>query len=83
MNHYLTQLAGRQFLGLSEKDSVYAVLEDDGTEVDEEVIIDYNSSIIILIFEEYFQLLPESQILMILSGEQNWTPNFSLPGYRK
>ena len=37
MNHYLTQLAGRQFLGLSEEDSVYAVLEDDGTEVDEEV----------------------------------------------
>merc|ERR1711963_654087 len=56
---------GREFLGLSEKEPVYAVLEDDGTEVDE---------------EEYFQLLPESQILMILTGEQNWTPNFSLPG---
>merc|ERR1711981_684940 len=56
---------GRMFLGLCEKDSVYAVLEDDGTEVDE---------------EEYFQLLPESQTLMVLSGEQIWSPNFSLNG---
>ena len=32
-------LTGREFLGLSEKEPVYAVLEDDGTEVDEEVNI--------------------------------------------
>merc|ERR1712026_626174 len=56
---------GRLFLGVSDKDSVYAVLDDDGTEVDE---------------EEYFQLLPESQILMILTAGQMWSPNFSLNG---
>ena len=35
----ITVLIGREFLGLSEKEPVYAVLEDDGTEVDEEVNI--------------------------------------------
>ena len=44
---------------------MYAVLEQDGTEVDE---------------EEYFQLLPETQILMILTREQIWSPNLSLHG---
>ena len=47
---------------------MYAVLEQDGTEVDE---------------EEYFQLLPETQILMILTREQIWSPNLSLHGYNK
>ena len=60
-----SEFLGKTFLGLSENDSVYAVLEQDGTEVDE---------------EEYFQLLPETQILMILTREQIWSPNLSLHG---
>ena len=54
-------------MGLSEQTDVYAVLEDDGTEVDE---------------EEYFQLLPDKALLMVLTGDQIWTPNFSLQGYK-
>ena len=53
---------------MDEQAEVYTVLEDDGTEVDE---------------EEYFQLLPERSVLMVLSAEQIWSPNFSLQGYGK
>ena len=58
-------LLGRVFLGLNKHEEVYAVLEDDGTEVDE---------------EEYFLLLPEDTVLMILSSEQLWSPTISLKG---
>ena len=52
----------RLLLGLSDHEEVYAVLEDDGTEVDE---------------EEYFQLLPDETLLMILSSQQIWSPSIS------
>ena len=45
-------LTGREFLGLSEKESVYAVLEDDGTEVDEEV----RETRIFFIFNIFFNI---------------------------
>ncbi len=38
---------------------VYVVLEEDGTEVDE---------------EEYFQTLPENTLLMLLHVGDRWTP---------
>merc|ERR1719483_681675 len=56
---------GREFLGLEDEEEVFAVLEDDGTEVDE---------------EEYFHLLPEETFLMILSSKQIWSPTISLQG---
>jgi len=56
---------GKNLLGICEDQDVYAVLEDDGTEVDE---------------EEYFQMLPEKSLLMVLAGEEIWSPNFSLQG---
>ena len=56
---------GRLLFGLSEHEEVYAVLEEDGTEVDE---------------EEYFQLLPDETLLMILSSQQIWSPNISFQG---
>ena len=57
--------SGKKQLGLDSSTEVYAVLEDDGTEVDE---------------EEYFQLLPDKSVLMVLLSEQIWSPNFSLQG---
>ena len=51
---------GKKYFGL---DDVYIVLEDDGTEVDE---------------EEYFQMLPDKSLLMILAGDQIWTPSFTI-----
>jgi len=56
---------GREFLGLREDEEVFAVLEDDGTEVDE---------------EEYFQLLSDKTYFMILSSQQIWSPTMSLQG---
>merc|ERR1712198_437136 len=47
------------------EECIKIVLEDDGTEVDE---------------EEYFQMLPEKSLLMVLAGEEIWSPNFSLQG---
>ena len=61
----ITVSVGRLFLGLSEHKEVYAVLEDDGTEVDE---------------DEYFQLLPDETLLMILSSQQIWSPYIRLQG---
>ena len=43
--------------------SVYVVLEEDGTEVDE---------------EEYFQTLPENTLLMLLYIGDKWSP-YGLP----
>merc|ERR1711892_296893 len=56
---------GRVSLGLNKHEEVYAVLEDDGKEVDE---------------EEYFLLLPDDTVLMILSSEQLWSPTISFKG---
>ena len=63
---------------------MYAVLEDDGTEVGEE---EYCTVLYCTVLyctqvdeEEYFQLLPDKCLLMLLSGDQSWTPNFTLQG---
>ena len=48
------------------EERAYIVLEEDGTEVDE---------------EEYFALLPDRTHLMLLSAEQLWSPNYSLQGW--
>ena len=44
---------------------MYAVLEEDGTEVDE---------------DEYFMLLPDETLLMILTSDQVWSPTISIKG---
>ena len=44
---------------------MYAVLEEDGTEVDE---------------EEYFQLLPSRTRLIVLSTKEAWSPMDSMQG---
>ena len=51
--------AGKESLGYSEDEEVYAVLEEDGTEVDE---------------EEYFQLLPLRTCLIVMSRKESWSP---------
>ena len=51
--------AGKESLGYSEDEEVYAVLEEDGTEVDE---------------EEYFQLLPLRACLIVMSRKESWSP---------
>jgi len=56
---------GRESLGYGEEEEVYLVLEEDGTEVDE---------------EEYFQLLAERTHLMVLSTRELWSPGLSLQG---
>lgn len=56
---------GRDTLGYSEEEDLYTVLEEDGTEVDE---------------EEYFQLLAERTHLMVLSTRELWSPCLSLQG---
>jgi len=56
---------GKNALGYSDDEVVYAVLEEDGTEIDE---------------DEYFQLLPEKTTLMILSGHENWSPSIGFQG---
>lgn len=58
-------MQGRESLGYSEEEEVYTVLEEDGTEVDE---------------EEYFQLLAERTRLMVLSTRELWCPGLSLQG---
>ena len=45
-------------LGYDEKKAVYVVLEDDGTEVDD---------------EEYFQSLPDNTSLMLLHPHDIWS----------
>ena len=52
-------------LGLGDAEDVYAVLDDDGTEVDE---------------EEYFQLLEDNTVLMVLTSFQAWTPAVNFHG---
>jgi len=54
---------GRAKLGYSSERSLYLVLEDDGTEVDE---------------EDYFATLPPNTTLMLLYSEDRWTPFPSL-----
>lgn len=56
---------GRDTLGYMEDEEVYAVLEEDGTEVDE---------------DEYFHLLPARTFLMVLSCSEVWSPSLSLQG---
>ena len=51
--------AGKESLGYSEDEEVYAVLEEDGTEVDE---------------EEYFQFLPLRTCLIVMSRKESWSP---------
>lgn len=50
---------GRQKLGYKPKQDVYLVLEEDGTEIDE---------------NDYFQTLPENTTLMLLFTEDRWSP---------
>ena len=57
--------AGKESVGYSEDEDVYAVLEEDGTEVDE---------------EEYFQLLPPRTRLIVLSCKEIWSPMDSMQG---
>ena len=57
-------LSGKEKLGYPMDKAVYVVLEEDGTEVDE---------------EEYFQTLPENTLLMLLYvGGDKWSP-YGLP----
>jgi len=50
---------GRESLGYSDDEEVYAVLEEDGTEVDE---------------EEYFQYIPNRTRLIVMSRKESWSP---------
>ncbi|CAB4060611.1 DFFA [Lepeophtheirus salmonis] len=50
---------GKKMLNYPQEKKVYVVLEEDGTEVDE---------------EEYFQTLPENTLLMILHVGDKWSP---------
>lgn len=50
---------GRESLGYSEDEEVYAVLEEDGTEVDE---------------EEYWQYIPQRTCMIVMSRKETWTP---------
>ena len=56
---WYTMSAGKESLGYSEDEEVYAVLEEDGTEVDE---------------EEYFQLIPHRTCLIVMSRKEFWSP---------
>jgi len=56
---------GRELYNLEQESRAYIVLEEDGTEVDD---------------EEYFSLLPDRTHLMILAAEELWSPNISLQG---
>ena len=51
--------AGRESLGYCEDEDVYAVLEEDGTEVDE---------------EEYFQYVPHRTRIIVMSRKEAWSP---------
>ena len=59
-------LLGRDTLGYGEDEEVYAVLEDDGTEVDE---------------DEYFQLLPQYTRMIVMQSQESWSPIDSMQGY--
>ena len=52
-------LIGKAKLNYSHDKKVYVVLEEDGTEVDE---------------EEYFQTLPANTLLMLLYVGERWSP---------
>lgn len=52
-------LQGRESLGYSDDEDVYAVLEEDGTEVDE---------------EEYFMMLEHRTRLIVMSRREAWSP---------
>ena len=65
MFSYPFSLLGRETVGYSEDEEVYAVLEEDGTEVDE---------------AEYFQLLPSRTRLIVLSTKEIWSPMDSMQG---
>lgn len=56
---------GRELYNLEQESRAYIVLEEDGTEVDD---------------EEYFSMLPDRTHLMILGAEELWSPNISLQG---
>ena len=51
--------AGKEKLNYPRDKSVYVVLDEDGTEVDE---------------EEYFQTLPDNTLLVLLHKGDKWTP---------
>ena len=51
--------AGKEKLNYPRDKSVYIVLDEDGTEVDE---------------EEYFQTLPDNTLLVLLHQGDKWTP---------
>ena len=55
----LYNFAGREKLNYPPDKAVYVVLEEDGTEVDE---------------EEYFQTLPENTLLILLYVGEKWSP---------
>jgi len=56
---------GKELFNLPVEERAYVVLEEDGTEVDE---------------DEYFDLLPERTHLMLLAADQLWSTNISLQG---
>ena len=58
-------ILGKETVGYSEDEEVYAVLEEDGTEVDE---------------EEYFHLLPARTRLIVMSCKEIWSPLDSMQG---
>ena len=55
----LITFSGKEKLNYPLDKEVYVVLEEDGTEVDE---------------EEYFQTLPENTLLMLLHAGDKWSP---------
>merc|ERR1739842_135032 len=57
--NFLPKAQGRESLGYSEDEDVYAVLEEDGTEVDE---------------EEYFMMLEHRTRLIVMSRREAWSP---------
>ena len=58
-------LSGRGLYKLGAEDGAYIVLQEDGTEVDE---------------EEYFDMLPDKTHLVILTEHQLWSPSLSMQG---
>jgi hypothetical protein len=60
---FFSLFSAKEKLNYPTDKSVYVVLEEDGTEVDE---------------EEYFQTLPENTLLMLLHVGDKWSP-FGLP----
>merc|ERR1711997_1259272 len=54
---------GREYLQYSLIEEVYLVLDEDGTEIDE---------------EEYFQTLAENTVVMLLHKDETWKPVSSI-----